>query len=111
MEITRVKGRQHEVRRLLARQSGALLEVYQKSEEVDALACLLQRALADMVSKHGSSFSTRSRPKSVSMMREASEYPERERISHAVEEELPRRSWREQRRDGTLGARAGARRS
>ena len=47
MKIPRVKGKRREVRRLLARQSGALLEVYRKGEAVDAIACPLQRALTD----------------------------------------------------------------
>jgi hypothetical protein len=47
MKIPHVKGKRREVRRLLARQSGALLEVYRKGEMVNVLACPLQRALAD----------------------------------------------------------------
>jgi hypothetical protein len=46
MAIPRVKGKRREVRRMLARQSQALLDAYRRGEAVDAGACPLQQALA-----------------------------------------------------------------
>jgi len=46
MHIARVKGRRREVRRELAEQSKRLLVRYRNGEVVDAVSCVLQRALA-----------------------------------------------------------------
>lgn len=51
--IPRVKGKRREVRRLLARQSVALLDAYRKGHPVDGARCPLQAALPPPVPENG----------------------------------------------------------
>jgi len=48
MVIPRIKGKRREVRRMLAEQSGKLLSAYRAGSQVDAAACPLHRALAQV---------------------------------------------------------------
>ncbi len=49
LQIPREKGRRREVRRMLARQSVALLEKYRKGQSFDPAQCVLQKAVAPFV--------------------------------------------------------------